>query len=368
MQASASKIQAMRASEANAHAYSFDSRAGMTFEALNALARYLEGIPGRKNLIWFASSFPVVIFPTPGQLKNDPNLPSYGSDAKQTANLFTLAEIAVYPVSGAGVMTSDVGLADSAGSGRSGRSNGTAAPTAAAMQNASDFASMEELAASTGGRAFATNDIDSTLRRIVHDSEDYYTLGYSPPLSAMDGGFRRIDVKVAAGKYKLAYRQGYNAGTATGAAPADNPISQLLGLGLPSATGILYGVRAVPSAQRGSETAGLNRNLSGDLTRYSVQFTIRAQDVAFSQDQSGRRFAKLVIGLKAYSQDGVALDWRATGESIELTPPQYESVAKSGIPVRLDLDLPAAAAAHLITAVYDSNSGRAGTVEIPIHP
>ena len=30
--------------------YSFGARASMTFEALNALARYLEGIPGRKNL------------------------------------------------------------------------------------------------------------------------------------------------------------------------------------------------------------------------------------------------------------------------------------------------------------------------------
>ncbi len=36
----------------------------MTFEALDYLGHYLAGVPGRKNLIWFASSFPVIIFPT----------------------------------------------------------------------------------------------------------------------------------------------------------------------------------------------------------------------------------------------------------------------------------------------------------------
>ena len=47
----------------------------MTFEALSALARYLEGVPGRKNLVWFASSFPVVFFPTPSEMKTAPEQP-----------------------------------------------------------------------------------------------------------------------------------------------------------------------------------------------------------------------------------------------------------------------------------------------------
>ena len=36
----------------------------MTFEAMNYIARYLAGIPGRKNLIWFSGSFPISVFPT----------------------------------------------------------------------------------------------------------------------------------------------------------------------------------------------------------------------------------------------------------------------------------------------------------------
>jgi len=38
-------------------------RAHLTLEAMNALARYLVGIPGRKNLIWFSGSFPLDILP-----------------------------------------------------------------------------------------------------------------------------------------------------------------------------------------------------------------------------------------------------------------------------------------------------------------
>ena len=32
-----------------------------TLEALNELARYLGGLPGRKNVIWFSGSFPAFV-------------------------------------------------------------------------------------------------------------------------------------------------------------------------------------------------------------------------------------------------------------------------------------------------------------------
>ncbi|MGB8098399.1 MAG: VWA domain-containing protein, partial [Terracidiphilus sp.] len=341
--------------------YSFGARASMTFEALNALARYLEGIPGRKNLVWFASSFPVVFFPTPSEmdkLKNNPGLPGYMNHVKQTANLFTLSKIAVYPVSGAGVMNSNIGLADSAGSGRVGGSNGTGEFAAESLNDASALTGMEQLAASTGGRAFTTNDIGDALRKIVHDSDGYYTVGYAPTDSTEDGSFRRIDVKVSGGRYKLAYRQGYNA-SEPGDAPAENPIAPLLQLGIPNATGILYGASVgqarqesgVPQVPRtwgpgrdaspGTTPAGQNPQLKGPLTRYTVSFTIRAQDVSFGQAPNGERIAKLLVGVKAYGADGAALNWQATREAAQITPAEYATIVKTGLPVSLDIDLPA---------------------------
>jgi VWFA-related protein len=369
-------VAALQAAQANAHAYSFGTRASMTFEALNALARYLEGIPGRKNLVWFASSFPVVFFPTPvqfDQLKNNRNLPGYVNHIEQTANLFTLSRIAVYRVSGAGIMNSNIGLADSSGAGSAGGTGhfGTAAsPTsslaAEALNSGAAVAGMEQLAGSTGGRAFTTNDIDAALRSIVHDGDVYYTVGYSPSDSATDGGFRRIDVKVNGGKYKLAYRQGYNADSAsTDGAPSVDPIAPLLKLGLPNATGILYGASGAPSTDHSSEPAGQNAQVTGPLTRYTVSFTIRAEDVFFGQAPNGERIANLLIGIKAYAEDGSALNWQATREAAQLSPAQYASITKTGLPVSLDLDLPANTSAQLVTAVYDWNTNRSGTLEIP---
>ena len=62
----------------------------------------------------------------------------------------------------------------------------------------------------------------------------------------MDGSFRRIDVNLTNGKYKLAYRHGYNADDrpVLDANAGTNPLAPLLGFGLPGATGVLYGAKA----------------------------------------------------------------------------------------------------------------------------
>ena len=135
-----------------------------------------------------------------------------------------------------------------------------------ALNDASAFTGMEQLASSTGGRAFTTNDIGDALRKIVHDSDVYYTVGYAPTDSAEDGSFRRIDVKVSGGKYKLAYRQGYNA-SEPGAAPAENPIAPLLQLGIPNATGIYYGASVREQRPRSESTRDEQASLRNNTRR-----------------------------------------------------------------------------------------------------
>ena len=44
-------------------AFHTDQRVFYTLEAFQELANYLAGIPGRKNVVWFSSAFPLVIFP-----------------------------------------------------------------------------------------------------------------------------------------------------------------------------------------------------------------------------------------------------------------------------------------------------------------
>jgi VWFA-related protein len=387
MQASPSAIQALQAALADAGARNFGARASMTFEALAYLGHYLAGVPGRKNLIWFAGSFPVVVFPRAEQLaglEKNPGLPGYLDRVKMTANLFTISQIAVYPISAEGVMTEHIGEADSAAAGGGGAHIGAMGDSVMAPYHqgaearANAISAMEQLAASTGGKAYYnTNDLNAALQKAIDNGSNYYSIGYSPTNTNMDGAYRQIEVELAQGKYHLAYRRGYNAADApsTNANSSPNasgidPLAPLLKLGLPSATGVLYGVRAEPSAVPPSSTqdhAGQNPALKGPLTRYAVDFVIRSQDLVFTGDPQGGKSGKFLLGLKAYDRDGNALNWEGDEESVDLTPDQYDDTRQNGIPAHLSIDLPAAGEIHLVTAVYDLNSGIGGTLEIPVH-
>lgn len=383
MQASPSAVEALREALADAGARDSGARTSMTFEALMYLGHYLSGVPGRKNLIWFAGSFPVVIFPTADQLthlKQNRGLPGYVDRVKLTAHLFTTSQVSVYPISAEGLMVEHIGEADTAGAVAGGgvghigsQADIVMSPyNAGANERASTIFAMEQLAASTGGKAYYnSNDLDAALKRAIDDGANFYTIGYSPADWKMDGTYRQIEIKLVHGKYKLAYRQGYDAddGPAPAAKSNVDPLAPLLQLGLPGATGILYGVHAEAAAVQptsGEPRAGQNPNLKGPVTRYAVDFFIRGQDLVLNQDPQGDRNGKFLLGLKAYDRDGNALNWEGTEETVDIKPEQFESIRKNGIPAHLDMDVPTAGVIHLVTAVFDLDSGMAGTQEIPL--
>jgi len=375
-------IAAIQRMEADSAVHDYGARAAMTFEALLYLGHYLAGVPGRKNLIWFDSSYPVIIFPTAEQrerLQKNSTQAGYLEQVRQTADLFTLSKIAVYPIGAQGVTEDHVLEANSAGPGGAAPGNISSHPDAnmdpymagAAARIDTIFA-MEQLAASTGGKAFYnTNDINGAIESAINDGAQYYTLGYSPVDRKMDGGYRRIDVKVTTGKYKLAYRRGYNAdqGPPSDANSGGNPLAPLLVFGLPPASGVLYGVQAAPSTPQPAPDAALagdNPRLKRPLTRYRVDFVLRAEDVILKLNPQGGRTGRILVGLKAYGGDGNAVNWQQSMETLNVNAAAYESVQKTGIPAHFEIDLPANTALHLVTAVYDWNSGKAGSLEIPL--
>ena len=66
-----------------------------TLANLQQLARFLGAFPGRKNLIWFSTSFPASVFAM--------TEPRFEGDVKKTVNLLTAARVALYPVDARGV-------------------------------------------------------------------------------------------------------------------------------------------------------------------------------------------------------------------------------------------------------------------------
>ena len=376
-------IESILQAQADSRAHDFGARVAMTFEALEYLGHYLSGIPGRKNLVWFSSSFPVVIFPTFDQretIRQNVAVPGYLDKVRTTANLFTSSRVAVYPIDAEGMLMEQVGGASGATPGAGGlaghagsEEEGPISSYHATATERSDTANaMEQLATSTGGKAFYnTNDLNAAMRRAIQDGAHYYTIGYSPTEKKLDGRYRQIQVRVEKGKYKLAYRHGYNADD-TGASKAEagmDPLVPLLKFGMPGASGVLYGVKADAAANQpaaDARRAGQNAKLKGPITRFDIEFIVRVQEVAFQSKPDGGRSGKLLLGVKAYGRDGSAVNWAGDQETLEISPEQYSSVEKTGVVSHVEIDLPSNAEVHLLTAVYDLNSGKAGSLEIEV--
>jgi hypothetical protein len=245
--------------------------------------------------------------------------------------------------------------------------------TASNDDRASEIAAMNQIAQDTGGKAiYNTNDLDTAIGRSVADGAHYYTLVYSPANKKMDGHYRKIEVKLADSKLKLSYRRGYNADDTAPpeAANEADPLKPLLKFGLPSATELLYGVRVVPVSPQpapNATRAGKNPQLTGPVTRYSVDFMIRWTDVKLNAERDGTHSGKVQVGLLAYDGDGKAVNWEGGTQMMKLHPDIYAAIQKSGIPAHMEIDLPNTDV-YLETGVYDWGTGKTGTLEIPLHP
>ena len=365
-------VDGLQAAQTEASSNGYARRVSMTLDALESIARYLAGVPGRKNLIWFAGSFPIAVFPTSSQQQQMAQI--YGSmdRVKKTANLLTTAKVAVYPVNGGGLSINHPMEADNTEAAAFG---GAPAENFAAEGGSriDTIAAMEQLATDTGGKAYYnTNDLNGAIQHAVADGSHFYTIAYTPSNSRMDGKFRKIEVRLTIGKYNLAYRRGYNADETNSAVAKqqDDPLHPLLARGMPAATELTYYVRVIPVSPQPAPSAvraGQNNKLTGPLTRYKADFRISMADVAFKPAGGGNRSGNIHAGMIAYDRDGNSVNWVGVVQNMDVNPAQFEAIQKNGVPVHMEIDLPDKDL-YLETGVYDWNTGKAGTMEIPLHP
>jgi VWFA-related protein len=203
-------------------------------DVLTRIGQYLDGVPGRKNLIWVAGTFPTAMFATEGNAVDAQNR------IRAETNALAQAQVAVFPLNVRGVVVSPEGSLTGAAphGGAGGASAGTelgAAPGAvttvtaagggpvasssamaltAAAQGAdslaADYTSQDAIATATGGRAFySDNDLSGALADATEDGGNYYTLTYSPPTHMDDGKCHNISVRLDKGNYQLSYRRDY---------------------------------------------------------------------------------------------------------------------------------------------------------------
>ena len=167
-------------------------RGETTAEALELIAARLAGVPGRKNLIWVSSGFPLLFDDGISQENMSPQV-------RRAARALSNSDVAVYPVDARGL----IGAFATQGSERYQQftSLGTVMSALEAPQ---------AVAEQTGGRAFFnTNDLGNAIARAVDDSRVTYVLGYYPANEKWDGRFRNIKVRVRRDDVVVRHRGGY---------------------------------------------------------------------------------------------------------------------------------------------------------------
>ncbi len=377
-QAAVDPINATRQFLNDASVFQTEERTGITLQALQQLARYLAGVPGRKNVIWFSGAFPAGIVP-------DPDLPdpfaaasNFQDDIRKTADLLSAGQVALYPIAAEGLATD---TAFQANGQEIGQKRGSIAMRdqlrqlrAEGVDRDSSHAAMEQLAQDTGGKAFYnTNGLNDALARVVNNGTRYYSLTYVPSNGTMDGKFRRIQVKLVNGKDALAYRRGYYADdletilTAGQKADSD-PLLFLMARNLPDYTQIMYKVRVQPSdpqPQADAPRIGSNTQLKGPFTRYGVDFAISTQDLKIDVNPDGTHHGNIEVALVAYDRQGKPLNFVVTQGDLAVKPDVYAGLQKVGVQMHKEIDVPKEYV-YLRTGVYDLRSGTVGTLGIPL--
>jgi VWFA-related protein len=375
-----------------------DLRAKITLGAFDLLARYLVGIPGRKNVIWFSGSFPLSIDPQVNLQDAFDSVVRNDDEVRKTDNLLTRAQIAVYPVDARGLFNdpgnSAINGATQAAPTVSGGSVIGGDPASATansqmaflQQTAQEHETMQAMAEDTGGHAFInSNNLKESVSQAISNGSNYYTLTYSPTNAQWDGKFRAVKVKVAQSGLKLAYRDGYYAddpndrnrviaGSSAIAAARPTAMTTAMMRGGPDPTEILFKVRIRPSANppEANVVAGnqINPNpkvkVEGPYKQYGVDIVPDKSAITCPLGESGHRRCAIEVSTFVYSQDGTLLIATTARRAAVISASVYANMQVSGMAFHQEISVPVKGNYYIRTGVHDLNTDKVGAVEVPV--
>ncbi len=366
-----------------------------TLDSFNALAHYLAAFQGHKNLIWFSGSFPLNILPSPG-LQNPFAIANVNeNEYRETVNLLTKAQVAVFPVDARGLRAPSA--YNAAASGRRYSSNPSAF-TADVNQFVSDqtaeHSTMDLMAESTGGLAFYnTNALSTAVSQAIDAGSSYYTLAYAPTNTKQDGAYRKIQVNLttsaASRGLTLSFRQGYYAEDAAAikkSAEAANltPVAGLesravanaeraaMSRGAPPPQDLLFTVRVLPAStaleteMAPGNAAGLAKPSKGPFHRFDIDCVTLPKNVTLTLTDDGRRTGKLEFIVYVFDVAGTLLNADGKVVDLNLTPASYKNFERGVIEAHLEISVPIKVETFLRVGVRDVPSNHFGAVEIPV--
>jgi VWFA-related protein len=175
----------------------------VTKRVMTTIARHMARVPGRKNLIWITTAFPLFL-----------ECCDFRPDVEQAAQALNEANIALYPVDAraligalqglTAVSNAEVGGPASPGQLRMQMGRGES-PSPRGLNTESMFADL------TGGLVFfnKSNAIEESIQSAVDDGELVYTLGFYPMQEERDGTLHNLKVEVGRRGVSVRYRANY---------------------------------------------------------------------------------------------------------------------------------------------------------------
>jgi len=152
------------------------------YDTLQQIAADLSQLPGRKNVLWFSGGSTLYALHNAEALQYDANWRGLYDELDQE-------RIAIYPIDARGLMV--------------------IFKPAAILAVWRQHVAMNDVAQATGGRAFYDNNgLKEITEQFLNTDVSFYTLTYSPQSLRFDNKWHKIRVAVE-GSYHLSYRSGY---------------------------------------------------------------------------------------------------------------------------------------------------------------
>lgn len=360
-------------------------RVRYTLDAMNTLARYLAGIPGRKNLLWFSGAFPLSILPD-GDLQNPfAAVADMQDQFRATTNLLSRSQVAVYPIDARGLQTAP--MLDASQSGSKYARNPTTYGKDLTQFNTrtlDEQTTMRQMAFATGGQAFVnTNGLAAAVAKAIDQGSSYYTITYTPTDTKLDGSFRKIQISLPRPGVELSYRRGYYADppnapgrkqlTTSAFAPTAQERTTMRSAmlrGAPNPTQILFKALVVPAGPPTDEaiadTNQASPNAKGPFRKYLVNYAVAPQDINLKPTSTGHYDIALEFAVVVYDPNGVAFNSVVRSIRANITTAAIQEIRTGGLQFHQVVSVPAKGEFFLRIAVHDLLVDHIGAIEVPI--
>jgi VWFA-related protein len=329
-------------------------RGQYTFDALSEIARYVSGMPGRKNLIWYTGLFPTSMRDNHGTVCVD-----FRKDFGAASERLAHSHVALYPVDPRAL---DILAHENPDS------------RIVKLQNA-EHLRMEGVAEDGGGKAFYNNnDLAAAAVQAVDAGSNYYTVAYLPQ-DEPDTRRHTISASVDKPNLNLIYRHSYHAlapdETISGQTiQKATPLQTAMMPGAPPPTEILFQVNvaqapAVDNTLQPGNTVD-SREMKPPYRHLTLSYAIDPGAIQFDKADDGNFHGQFEYAVDVYdSGSGKLLNSNVMAAKPSLPPAVYQSILANGARLRQKIDVPARGQYVLRIGVHDMTTHHTGAIEVP---